>query len=267
MAEYVIIAGTGSLPRILKENIPDAKVIGFHSDVPEIEADLMVSFGEIGKIINFGRENGIKKMIFAGALKKPESFAQIKPDGEGAKLLARIVAGKIFTRGKDVGDHSILSKIIDFMESRGFEIVAANDVVKELLAPAGLVVGAEPTTQMMEDILFGMNAAKNLGKMDIGQAVVVEDNSIIATENVHGTSDLIKRAGELKRSYGGILVKACKPQQDVRADLPSIGEHTIIQIAAAGLVGVAVESGRSLIIDREAVINRAKQLGVFVFGA
>lgn len=266
-AEYLIIAGTGSLPRILKEHIPDSKVIGFNTDKPEIETDLIVSFGEVGKVLNFARDNGIDKIIFAGGLTKPD-LSQIKPDAEGAKLLAKIVAGKLFSFGRaSVGDDAILSKVISFMESKGFKIVGADEVANDLVAPKGLIAGNQPDQQMLDDIVLGITAAHNLGKLDIGQAVVVEDGIVLATEDVNGTEDLIRRAGELKRSYGGVLVKACKPQQDLRIDLPSIGEKTIIQIAAAGIAGVAVESGRSLVLDMEELQNRAKQCGVFVFGA
>ena len=267
MDNYLIIAGTGSLPRIIKENLPEAKVLGFISDTPDIEPDITVSVGEVGKVLSFARDNSINKIIFAGGMNKPD-FSQIKPDAEGAKLLAKIIAGKFLRFGKGgMGDDSILSKIINFLESKGFEVVAANDVVKSLVATSGLIAGEAPNEQMKIDIELGMTAARNLGKLDIGQAVVVEDGVVLATENVEGTADLIKRAGELKRSYGGVLVKACKPQQDMRVDLPSIGEKTVLQIVAAGLAGIAVESGKSLILEKDEVINRANQCKVFVFGA
>ncbi len=267
MDNYLIVAGTGILPGLIKESLPDAKVLGFVSDKAEIETDITISLGEVGKLIAFARANGLNKLIFAGGLAKPD-FSQIKADTEGTKLLAKIIAGKFLCFGKKgMGDDSILSKVMEFMESRGLEVVGVQDVVKDLVAPSGLIAGTEPTPQMLEDIRLGMQAAHNLGKMDIGQAVVVEDGVVLATENVEGTADLIKRAGELKRSYGGVLVKACKPQQDIRVDLPSIGENTILQITAAGLAGVAVETGKSLLLGKEAIISRANQCKVFVYGA
>lgn len=266
-AGYMVIAGTGVLPRIIKEDLPQAKILCIDIATPEIEPDITIGFGEVGRLLNFARENGVKKIIFAGGMSKPD-FSKIRPDAEGAKLLAKIVAGRLFKFGKnDGGDDAILSKIINFLESKGFEVVAVNDVVKDLVAPKGIIAGNAPSSQMLEDIELGMTAAHNLGKLDIGQAVVVEDGVVLATENVEGTANLIARAGELKRSYGGVLVKACKPQQDVRVDLPSIGEQTILQLVAAGIAGVAVESGKSLLLEKQAIISRAEKSGIVVFGA
>jgi DUF1009 family protein len=254
MSGYLIIAGNGVLPRIIKENIPGCKIVGFDSDAPDIAPDLLTSFGQIGHIIEFAKQHNLQKIIFAGGMKKPD-FSKIKPDVEGAKLLAKIMAGKLFG-----GDNKLLSSIIKFLESRGFDVVGAHEAVPDLLAPEGLIAGPAPTNEQLEDIRIGLKEAHELGKKDIGQAVVIQHGTVTATEDDKGTQNLIVRA------KGGILVKGCKPQQDMRADLPSIGVDTIEQLKSAGIAGVAVEAGKSLLLEREKLINAANQAGIFIYG-
>lgn len=263
MANHLIIAGKGSLPRIVKDHLPGAKVVGYDSYPPDIETDLIVSFGEVGKVLNFAKENNCTKIVFAGAMQKPD-LSKLNPDSEGRKLLAKIVAGKLFSFR---GDNNILTKVISFVESRGIEVVAAHEIVKDIVAQSGAIGSVQPSEQALEDIKLGMNAAHELGRLDIGQAVVVEDGVVLGMEGVEGTEFLISRAGALKKSYGGVLVKACKPQQDLRVDLPSIGEKTMLQMAAAGVSGVAVEAGKSLLLDKAEMIRFADQAGIFIYGA
>lgn len=262
MAEYMIIAGKGSLPKLVKENLPNSVVVGFDSDLPDIPCDLTTNFAQVGKVIEFAKSHDVSKIIMAGAMKKPD-FSSIKPDAEGAVLLAKIAAGKIFG-GK--GDDFILRKVIDFLEGKKFQILGVHEVLKNILAPKGVIGSITPTPEQIADIEFGMAEAKKLGKKDIGQAVIIENQQLLATEDENGTANLIERAWDLKKSYGGVLVKGAKPQQDMRVDLPSIGLATINQLVKAGIKGVAIESGKSLLLEKEEMIAAANTQNIFIFG-
>lgn len=260
MKNLAIIAGKGRLPELIFEKLPEAKIVSVEGNDPEnLQPDLTANFGEIGKLIGFLKDNNIEQMVFAGATHKP-NLKQLKLDKEGSKLLAKIMAGSLFSK-KLPGDNSLLSKILKYFEKNGFQIVGAHEIVPSLLAEKGVIAGK---CDDMSDIELGFQAAKALGEKDIGQGVVVHEGKVIAEEDVKGTEDLIARAGEL--NLKGVLVKCKKPQQEERVDLPSIGPETITQLHKAGLQGVAVEAGSSIILDKDAVIKKADELGIFVIG-
>lgn len=256
MSNCAIIAGSGRLPEILSEKL-NAKIISFTGqEIGNITPDLQTNIGHIGEIIEFLKTNNIDQLVFAGGIKKP-SISEIKTDAVGKKLLAKIAMASLFGKALP-GDDALLSKVIKYMESQGFKVVGAHEVAPELLADKGTITG--DITDFRNDIELGMEAAKELGATDEGQAVIIDKGEVIAKENEGGTETLIAKCG------AGILVKCKKPQQDERIDLPSIGPDTIDQLKAAGLSGVAVEAGSSLILDKELVIRKAEEQGIFVFG-
>jgi DUF1009 family protein len=256
MTKYAIISGQGKLPEILKQALPDAKIVGFECNLPVLTTDLNVKFGQAGELLNFLRAHQITHIIFAGGLKRP-SLKDIIPDNEGAKLLSKLLRGSFFG-----GDNSLLTTIINFFEERGFAVAGAHEAVPSLLTPAGQLGAVAATV----DVKTGIDAAKRLGAKDIGQAVIMESGIALLEEDKNGTANLIARS---KGNTGGnaYLAKACKPQQDVRADLPTIGLDTISQLHEAGLKGVVLEAGKSIILEREKVIQKADELGLFVIGA
>jgi hypothetical protein len=258
MNSYAIIAGKGELPLILAQALKDAKIICIDGEEnPQLKPDLITKFGQVGMLIDYLKENNITHLIFAGGIKKP-NLSEIKPDAEGAKLISKIIAGRLFG-----GDNKLLSTIIKYLEGKGFQVAGAHEVVPNLITPRAVIGSIQP---FLSDIEIGLKAAHDLGKKDIGQAVIIEDGRIIATEDYNGTQDLIKRAGELKKTSKAFLVKACKPQQDKRVDLPAIGVDTVVQCSAAGIAGIALEAGSSIILNVEAVKQKADELGVFVVG-
>lgn len=253
---YAIIAGSGRLPEILAEKL-DAKIISFiGQDLDKLQPDLLVNIGYIGETLNFLEANNINKIIFAGSIKKPK-LADVKTDAVGKKLLAKIALSSMFGK-KLPGDDALLSKIIQFLEKQGYEVVGTHEAAPELLADEGKIVG--DAHAFADDIKLGIKAAKELGEQDLGQGVVVFNREVIAKEGEEGTEALIKSV------KGGVLVKCKKPQQEMRIDLPTIGVETIEQLKNSGLSGVAVEANVSLILDKDAVINKAAEYGIFVVG-
>lgn len=266
-AKLGIIAGGGRLPFLLietckKEQRPffvlaleeSSNALAF-ADVPHS----VVRLGAIGEALEQLRNAGVKELVMAGAVKRPSLFS-LKPDAAGAKLLARM--GTAFFGGDD----AILKATVGFLEDEGFSVVGADTILGGLLTPKGALGKTKPSRQAETDIKIGIKAAKLLGERDIGQAVIVENETVTGEEDEHGTAALIARCAAQKSKPSGVLVKAKKPQQESRVDLPSIGPDTIDQLHAAGLSGVALEADGSLILDKEKVIEKADALGIFVVG-
>ena len=169
-------------------------------------------------------------------------------------MLARI-AGRTA-----LGDDSLLTAVVSEVESEGFKVVGADSILFELLTPSGVLGRTIPNAQAKTDIAVGFNAAKALGRADIGQAVVARDSVVIASESADGTDAMLGRVN------GGVLVKVKKPQQERRVDLPTVGPATIKSAIAAGLEGVAVEAGHTFMIDRTRMVAMADEAGLFVVG-
>lgn len=264
-----ILAGGGDLPLRLmnacREQGRPYFLLGFEGAVDptilEGEPHARVRLGAIGDALHHLREAGVKDVVMAGRIKRP-SLASLRPDGTGAKLLARL--GKSFFSG----DNSLLAAVVDYLEEEGFRVIGADDVLHQLLAPQGLVGRIAPTKEAQRDIEVGVRIAHAVGELDIGQAVVVQQGYVLGVEAAEGTDGLIARCGELKRNipYGGVLVKVKKPTQERRVDLPTIGIETVRMVAQAGLAGIAIEAGGAIILDRQAVALKADALGVFVIG-
>lgn len=262
-----IIAGAGHLPLRLAETcrangrpvfvlVFDAESQRVFSHLPHATAQL----GAIGEALAHFRRAGVRDIVMAGKMKRP-SLSGLKLDVDSARLLAYLGAA-FFS-----GDDALLKSVIRFLEHEGFHIVGADEILADLLAPEGVLGNVQPDARSQADILQGIKAAKELGKRDIGQAVIVENGSLLGTEDREGTDALIARCAPLKREHhAGVLVKARKPNQERRVDLPAIGVRTVENVHAAGLRGIAVEARGSLILDREQVIAKANALGIFVVG-
>jgi hypothetical protein len=187
-------------------------------------------------------------------------LAALRPDWRAAKMLARIGL-------RALGDDGFLSAIIKEFELEGFHVVGVHDLLGSLLAPEGPLGKIAPDTQAEADIERGLEVAHALGAVDVGQAVVVQQGIVLGLEAAEGTDALIERAGRLQgEGAGGVLVKAVKPGQERRADLPTVGVATVQACARAGLRGIAVEAGMALVIDRPAVATAADDAGLFVAG-
>jgi UDP-2,3-diacylglucosamine hydrolase len=216
--------------------------------------------GAAGRIIELLRGSGCQDIVLVGPVRRP-SLLHLRPDAEGAKLLARI------GRAAFAGDDGFLAAIVRVLGEEGFRVLGAHEVLTEAVGPRGLLSQTAPDAAAMADIARAVTVVRALGQVDVGQGCVVQQGIVLAVEAIEGTDRMLARAAELARpGPGGVLVKLVKPGQDRRADLPTIGPRTIDAAVAAGLRGVAFEAGGTLFTDRDACITRADEAGLFLLG-
>lgn len=265
-----IVAGAGDLPlRIAEYTLASGRhpyIIGVKGFAEARLLDrfdgAVTSIGEIGKQIALLRDAQCAEVVFAGIVRRPD-FSALKLDLKGAQSLPAIVAAAA------KGDDALLRAVVQVFEDAGFIVVGADEVCSDLLAPAGAFGKIEPGRSDWRDIEIARKVVERLGQLDVGQAAVCRDGLVLAVEAQEGTDAMLVRcAGLEKHEEGvrGVLVKAPKPQQERRIDLPTIGVETIRKAAAAGLAGVAVQAGGALVLDRAAVTDLADELGLFVVG-
>ncbi len=264
-----LIAGSGALPeQIIKSCISLNKkifVIALEGSFDKNDSlqnvpHIILNISEVGKAIDSLRKQGIKHIIMAGGIKRPQ-FSQLKPDLAGVKLLAQISAAKLR------GDNSLLVTVIKFFESMKFVIIGVDQLLQEVLIPHGKLGRIAPDRRALADIQLGKEIARQIGNLDIGQGVVVQNGVVLGIEAIEGTDALLERCGSLRlENAGGVLVKMKKPMQDTRIDLPAIGVDTVINAHKAGLCGIAIESGSALVIEKAEVAAAADKLRMFVVG-
>jgi DUF1009 family protein len=216
--------------------------------------------GAAGRIVAALRERGCQDLVMIGPVRRP-SLLDLRPDAEGAKLLARV------GRAAFAGDDGLLAAVMRVLTEEGFRVIGAHDILREAVAPSGVLTRTAPDAQAMTDINRGVQVARLLGSADVGQGCVVQQGLVLAVEAVEGTDAMLARAGALRRDgIGGVLVKLVKPGQDKRADLPTIGLDTIRHAAAAGLRGLAFEARATILAEREACLAAADAAGLFLIG-
>jgi DUF1009 family protein len=215
-----------------------------------------VKLGQLGKIIASFRREGVCETVFAGTITKTRIFHDILPDFKGLTLWSKIDRRQ---------DDAILRAVATTLEEEGIRVLASTCYLDHLFFPQGLLTNKKPSSDQMDDIRFGWNVAREIGRLDIGQCVVVRDRSVLAVEAIEGTDAAIRRGGELAGS-GAVVVKLKKPGQDFRFDLPATGVKTIETLAAVKGAVLAVEAGQSLIFDREAMVEAANRAGIVVVG-
>jgi DUF1009 family protein len=226
-----------------------------------------IYLGQVGKFLRLARAAGCRELLAIGSLVRP-SVWQTRLDLKAISLLPRILTA---FRG---GDNHLLTELGKLVEQHGFRLVGAHEVAPEILVPEGRRGRAEATERDRADIALGFDYLHATGPFDVGQAVVVAGKHVIAVEAAEGTDQMLARVADMRKngrvqtSVGlGVLVKAPKPGQDHRFDLPSIGPLTVAGVAAAGLAGVAVVAGQTVIAEPERVILDADKAGIFVIGA
>ncbi|MAY61030.1 MAG: hypothetical protein CML29_02375 [Rhizobiales bacterium] len=225
------------------------------------------SIGDLRGIIGFMRRHGARRMIMTGGVRHRPLLGDLRPTwrtvGQAANVI-RALSG--------AGDDKMLRIAIGLFEAEGFTVVGAQEVTPGLIASPGAVGAVRPSASDLKDIAVAREAALALGNLDIGQGAVAVGGRVVALEGPEGTDGMLARvrelrtAGRISRRHAGVLAKMCKPTQDMRADLPSIGPGTVKSATEAGLAGVAIEVGRALILDREATIAAADAAGVFIVG-
>jgi DUF1009 family protein len=202
----------------------------------------------------------VTEIVMAGKIFKTRLFQRlawlrILPDLRTIRMFFR----HFWTRQKDCRDDTLLMAVVNEFAAEGIRFAPATDFAPELLVEKGHLTRRGPDAGQEKDIAFGFRAAKELGRLDIGQSVAVKNQTVLAVEAVEGTDACIRRAGALCKSGGFTVVKAAKPQQDMRFDVPTIGLSTLETMAEAGASVLAVEAGKTILLDREKVLEFAER--------
>ena len=262
-----IVAGGGGLPRRL---VDACRAAGREVFVLALEgaaepatvegvAHAWCRIGAAARGLALLRENHVSELVLAGGVRRP-SLAALRPDWRAARLFARIGY-------KALGDDGLLSAVVGEFEREGFRVIGAEQLLAAGLAPEGVLGRLRPDAQATADIAHGQRVAQALGVLDIGQAVVVQQGLVLGVEAIEGTDALLRRCAGLRREGpGGVLVKVEKPGQEQRADRPTIGPRTVAVAGEAGLRGIAVEAGATIVLDRDEVVDAADRAGLFVIG-
>jgi DUF1009 family protein len=260
-----LIAGGGQFPLLFavaaKERGRKVIAVCHQSETATELADCVddacwVKLGQLGKIIKFFHSRGVQETVFCGTITKTRIFKDILPDLKGLSLWK-----KIDTRLDD----AILRAVACALEDEGIKVLASTCYLEHLFFPKGVLTRKRPSKEQVEDIRFGWKIAREVGRLDIGQCVVVRGRSVLAVEAIEGTDAAIKRGGELARR-GAVVVKLKKPGQDFRFDLPATGTKTIETLAAVNGEVLAVEAGQSLVFDCDTMVAAANQEGIVVVG-
>jgi DUF1009 family protein len=215
-----------------------------------------VSVGQLSKIIKFFKKAGVTRAVMAGGITKGRLFTHLRPDLRALKLLSRL---------KHVGDDGILRGVAAELESEGITIVSPTPYMTELLVPAGVLSRRQPTAAEMQDIKFGSEIAKEIGRLDIGQCVVVRRQAVLAVEAIDGTDATIRRGG-LLAGEKAVVVKVSKPDQDLRFDVPAVGLGTVEVMQEVKAAALALEAGKTLMFDRTAMLQLADKFKIAVIG-
>jgi hypothetical protein len=268
-----LVAGGGALPAVLAAHLAAtgaayfvARITPFADPALSVHPGADFALGEMGARFDALRAAGCARVVILGIVKRPD-FADLNPDALMLQLMPRFIeAGK-------AGDDALLREVVQVFEEQGFDIVGAETVLADLLAPAGALGAVSPSQSARVDIAKAAALVSDLGRWDIGQGAVVCEGLVLAVEAQEGTDGMLTRVAQLPApvrgtdgARRGVLVKRPKPQQERRVDLPVIGAQTIEKAARAGLAGVAVEAGGALILDRAGLIAAADAAGLFVYG-
>ena len=264
-----LIAGDGSFPLEVAKSVSQKNneifiiaIKGSASKDIERYPHLWIRIGEIGKAIKALKENNCKEVILIGGVKKPNVWL-LRPDFGALKLFFKLIILPI------KGDASILKTLLNFLEKDNkFKVVGAEKYIPYLLMSKGLIAGEKINEQSNIDIDIAIENCKNIGSKDIGQACVVVNGQIIASEDSLGTDKMLRDiiSKEIRFNNEGVLVKLVKPIQDRRVDLPAIGLQTIKLAKEIGLCGIAIEDKSSFISNKEGVIEFANKNNIFIFG-
>jgi DUF1009 family protein len=260
-----LIAGNGRFPVIFADN---ARRLGYvvsavaheGETVPELADHVdrihWIKIGQFNKLITALKADGVREAVMLGGIKKTHVFTTVRPDFRALALAARLFRYK---------DDQILREIAAELEREGIVIRESTFGLQGVLVEEGALTKREPTKKEWDDIRYGWEVAHHIGSLDIGQCVVVKDSVVVAVEAVEGTDGAIRRGGELAQQ-GAVVVKRCKPQQDLRFDLPAVGPTTIEIMSSVKACALALEAGRSVLLDREEMIYKAERAGIAIVG-
>jgi DUF1009 family protein len=270
-----VVAGSGRLPVNVAESLAlagHAPFVVMLAGEAEAESGLArfdrenLALEDIGGLLPLLKRRRVTHVVLAGGVSRRPHWRRIRLSLGLFRVLPKILAA--LARGDD----GLLKAIVRELEAAGFKVAGAHEIVPDLLAPEGVLTRARPLKGDAADLDAALTAARAIGALDIGQAAVAIGGRVVALEGIEGTDGLLERVKDL-RHHGrvggrkrGVLVKCAKPGQELRADLPAIGPATVDAAHAAGLAGIGVEAGHSLVLDFGELTKRADALGLFVVG-
>lgn len=258
-----LIAGNGNFPLIFAQ---EARREGYrivavaHRDETKTEIETMVDeltwvyVGQLGKIIRTFRRAQVREAVMAGGIRKVKLLGNFRPDFRGAAFLARI---------KSRDDDTLLRGIADELEKDGIHVVDSTLCVPQIIPQAGVLTRLRPSEKQWQDVHLGFQTAKEIGRLGIGQTVVVKNRVVLAVEAVEGTDRAIERGGNLARS-GCVVVKVSKPDQDLRFDVPAVGVETIKILHQVRAAVLAVEAGKTILLEKDSMLREADRCGIAV---
>ena len=260
-----LIAGNGRFPIIFADN---ARKLGYHVSAvahegetePELAGHVdrihWIKIGQLNKLIKAFKEDGVHQAVMLGGIKKTHMFTTVRPDFRALALATRLALWK---------DDDLLREIAKELEQEGIAICESTFGLEGILVEEGLLTERAPSEKEWEDIRYGWDVAHDIGRLDIGQCVVIKDRVVVAVEAVEGTDGAIKRGGDLAKG-GAVVVKRSKPQQDLRFDLPAVGPRTIEVMASVKASVLAIEAGRTILLDREIMLEKARSARIAIVG-
>ena len=260
-----LIAGNGRFPIIFADN---ARRLGYHVSAvahegetePELAGHVdrihWIKIGQLNKLIKAFKEDGVHQAVMLGGIKKTHVFTTLRPDFRTLALATRVALWK---------DDDILRELAKELEREGIAICESTFGLEGILVEEGTLTARAPSEKEWEDIRYGWEVAHDIGRLDIGQCVIIKDRVVVAVEAVEGTDGAIKRGGDLAKE-GAVVVKRSKPQQDLRFDLPAVGPRTIEVMASVKASVLAIEAGRTILLDREIMLEKARSARIAIVG-
>ena len=265
MEKLGLIAGNGKFPIIFAQ---EAKREGFElvavahrgetlEEIEKVVADVTwIYVGQLGKMIRTFHRAGVSRAVMAGGIRKVKLLGNFRPDLRGARFLAKV---------KSREDDALLRGVADELGGEGIQVLESTLCLAHIVAQEGVLTQRAPSASQWDDIRLGFRMAKEIGRLGIGQTVILKNQVVVAVEAVEGTDAAIQRGGILAKS-GCVVVKVSKPHQDMRFDVPAIGVETIRNIAAVGGAVLAVEAGKTILLEKEKLLRDADACHVAVVG-
>lgn len=260
-----LIAGNGTYPRLAAQGARELGVIRIVAAAFEGETDPALAgfvdeihwmrVGQLGRLLTAAKKSGATASMMAGQI-APGNLFDLRPDFHALLLLAKL---------KERNAETLFGAIADELEKAGVPPLLATTFLEQHLAAEGLVAGPRPKDRILEDIAYGLGIAKEVSRLDIGQTVVVKKGTVLAVEGFDGTDSTIRRGGELGKGEA-VVVKVSKPRQDMRFDVPVVGPRTLETAAGAGVAAIAMEAGRTLLLDKVQVFSLATKNNITLWG-
>ena len=260
-----IIAGNGIYPRELaaaarRAGVNKIVAAAFINETdpnlaPNVDTIEWLRVGQLGRLLKFFRETGVRQAIMAGQI-APRNLFDLHPDWKALLLLARL---------KQRNAESIFSGIALELQKAGAELLPATTFLEDLIASRDLIAGPKLGRRQLSDIDFGWNIAKEVARLDVGQTVIVKNGTVLAVEGFDGTNETIYRGGKLAGT-GAIMIKVSKPNQDMRFDVPVIGLETVRVAHEAQVRAIVVEAGRTLLLEKTLILEQADRAQISIVG-